>query len=134
MTSEVIYTGDLSTTATHVRSNTSIVTDAPVDNQGKGESFSPTDIVATGLASCAMTIMGIAARNHDIDIVGAKATVEKIMGSDPRRISRINVVITMPEKTYSDKEKKILEKAALHCPVAKSLHPDLVQDMTFIWK
>ncbi len=134
MTSKIIYQGELRTKATHIKSDTSIITDAPTDNNGKGSSFSPTDLVATALASCAMTIMGIAADNHKINIEGASAEVVKIMGSDPRRIAEVQIQIHMPEKSYSTKEVSILEKAALTCPVAKSLHPELVQQIQFHWK
>jgi uncharacterized OsmC-like protein len=133
MTSTVKYLGDLRTEATHVKSGTSIITDAPTDNNGLGTTFSPTDLVATSLAACAMTIMGIAAGNHNIDMVGAHAEVTKVMGSDPRRISKIVVHITMPDKVYSDKEKTILSKAAASCPVAQSLHPDLEQALNLIY-
>ncbi len=133
MTSEVIYNGNLRTTATHLRSGNSIITDAPVDNHGNGEAFSPTDLMATSLASCMITIMGIKARDKNIDITGTKASVEKIMGSEPRRIAAINIIITMPPNTYTDKEKKILEGAAHGCPVGKSIHPDLDENIKFIW-
>jgi putative redox protein len=133
ITSKVVYKGGLSTEATHIRSSTIITTDAPVDNRGKGESFSPTDLVATGLAGCMLSIMGIKAEDKDLDIVGAYAECTKVMSSDPRRISKIIVNITMPDNGYSDKDKIILEKAALSCPVAKSLHPDLEQELTVVW-
>jgi len=133
MTAEITYTGQLGTAATHLRSGNKIRTDAPIDNQGKGEAFSPTDLVAGALGSCILTIMGIAARNHDIDMIGAKAEVNKIMAADPRRIARLEVTISMPPHEYSDKEKKILERAAHHCPVANSLHPDLEEVIEIIW-
>lgn len=133
-TSTVEYKGALRTEATHLRSNTVIVTDAPVDNNGKGESFSPTDMVATALASCMMTIMGIKARDKEIDITGAKAEVKKIMASDPRRISKVIVKIHMPNLPYTDTEKKILEKAADACPVSRSLSAELEQEIEFIWQ
>lgn len=133
MTSKVVYLGDLQTKATHIKSGETFITDPPVDNNGKGEAFSPTDIVATALANCAMTIMGIAAANHGIDIDGMEAEIIKHMAADPRRISGIDVKITMPPKDYSSKERSILEHAALTCPVAKSLHPDLIQNFTFTW-
>ncbi len=133
MTATVTYTGQLRTEATHLRSGNKILTDAPVDNQGKGEAFSPTDLMATSLATCILTIMGIAARNHHIDMEGASATVNKIMAANPRRIARLEVTITMPEKQFSEKEKKILEKAAHHCPVSLSLHPDTEEVVHLIW-
>ena len=133
MTSEVIYQGNLRTHATHLKSGEKFITDAPTDNNGRGEAFSPTDLLATSLASCAVTIMGIAANNHGIDIDGTKTEILKHMASDPRRVSGVDVTFHMPDKHYTQKEKSILEKAALTCPVAKSLHPDIVQNLTFIW-
>ena len=134
MTSTVIYNGDLRTTATHVKSQSHIETDAPVDNNGKGERFSPTDLVATALASCMLTIMGIAANTHNITIEGTACEVEKIMAANPRRIAEIKINMKLPEhRTYDDKEKKILEHAALTCPVFLSLHPDCKKTVTFIW-
>ena len=132
-TSTAEYKGELRTEATHLRSNTVFVTDAPVDNNGKGESFSPTDMVATALASCMLTIMGIKARDKEIDITGAKAEVKKIMASDPRRISKVIVKVHMPNLPYTDAEKKILQKAADACPVSRSLSADLAQEIEFIW-
>lgn len=129
MTSELLYEGDLRCKAIHKKSGTLISTDAPTDNNGKGESFSPTDLVATALGGCMLTIMGIAARNHDIDIKGARAEVTKTMASDPRRISRLEVNISLP-KQYTDKEKKILEAAAHGCPVSQSLSADLEEVLT----
>lgn len=134
MTAKVIYTGNLRTECTHLRSGSMIETDAPVDNKGKGERFSPTDLVATALAACIVTTMGIAGDTHGINIDGTECEVEKIMASDPRRIGEIKVHILMPSgRLYSDKEKTILERAALTCPVAKSLHPDLKETISFVW-
>lgn len=134
MTSKVLYTGNLRTEATHLRSGSIIETDAPTDNRGKGERFSPTDLVATALAACIVTTMGIAGDTHDINIDGTECEVEKIMASDPRRIGEIKVNIIMPAgKTYSEKERLILERAAITCPVAKSLHPDLKETISFVW-
>lgn len=132
-TSSVEYLGNLRTKATHLKSGNTILTDAPTDNQGKGEAFSPTDLAATSLASCLITIMGIAAQTHEIDMTGTKATVQKIMDSNPRRIAEIVIHIEMPKKTYSEKEKAILEKAAHHCPVAMSLHDNTKESITFHW-
>lgn len=128
-----IYTGQLHTDATHLRSGNSLSTDAPIDNNGKGESFSPTDLVATALGSCILTIMGIAANRDGLDIDGASADVLKVMGSNPRRIVKLEVTIQMPAKAYSDKEKAALERAAHHCPVGNSLHPDLEEVITINW-
>lgn len=133
MTAKVIYKGALRTEATHLRSGTSILTDAPIDNQGKGASFSPTDLVATALGSCIMTIMGIKARDKEIDMEGAEVEITKVMAANPRRISKIKVEISMPAKNYSDQEKKLLEAVAHHCPVANSLHPDLEEEVIIKW-
>jgi len=132
MTSKIVYQNGLRTIATHIQSGTSILTDAPTDNKGKGEAFSPTDLVATALASCMLTIMGIKADEMNISIEGATAETEKIMGSMPRRISQINIRIHTPITT-DDKTKKILEKSALTCPVARSLSADLVSEIQFSW-
>lgn len=133
MTSEVIYTGGLRTTCTHLRSGTQIVTDAPVDNQGRGEAFSPTDLVATALGSCMMTIMGIKARDNNINIEGAKASVNKIMGANPRRIAKVEIRFVMPAKNYSEAEREMLEEAARGCPVCRSLGMECEQDVVFEW-
>lgn len=132
-TAQTTYTGGLRTKAVHLKSNTEIVTDAPVDNQGKGESFSPTDLVATALGSCMLTIMGIKARDKEIDIEGATIEVLKTMASNPRRISRLDIKMTMPDKSYSDRDKKILKAAAEACPVGNSLHPDVEIITDIIW-
>ncbi len=133
-TAKTTYTGGLRTTAVHLKSKTEIITDAPVDNQGKGASFSPTDLVATALGSCMLTIMGIKARDKDIDMDGATVEVLKTMASNPRRISRLDIKITMPQKTFSDRDKKLLALAAEACPVGNSLHPDVevVTDITWL--
>jgi len=133
MISKVSYKGNLRTEATHLKSGNVIVTDAPIDNQGKGEAFSPTDLAATSLASCIMTIMGIAAARHDIDMEGAEATVTKVMDSNPRRIKEIAITLTMPQGDYTTAHKKILEAAAHHCPVGLSLHPDTEERIEIIW-
>lgn len=129
-TAEITYLGELRTRATHIRSGQQIITDAPIDNHGKGEAFSPTDLVSAAFVSCMITVMGIAANNHQIDISGLRATVTKHMASDPRRISKLEVVLFF-DKTYTEKERLILERTARTCPVALSLHPDLVQDFSF---
>ncbi len=133
MTSKVTYKGKLRTEAVHLKSGNSIITDAPTDNHGKGEAFSPTDLAATSLASCILTIMGIAADKRDIDISGAAAEVTKVMASDPRRIARIEINITMPARDYSTSEKKVLEKAAHHCPVGLSLAEGTEEVITIRW-
>lgn len=134
MTSEVLYLGDLRTRATHLQSGDVILTDAPTDNQGKGEAFSPTDLCATSLASCILTIMGIKARDHQIDMTGTKATVLKTMVADPdRRIGRIDIQIILPEKTWTQEERTILTNAAASCPVCRSLSPALEISKQLIW-
>ena len=133
MMSKVIYLGGLRTEAEHLKSGTRIVTDAPTDNNGKGEAFSPTDLVATALGSCMMTIMGIAARNHEIDMEGTELIVNKIMKSDPRRIGKIEIVITIPANDYSKKERKILEAAAHGCPVGSTIKEG-IEDLKIVWK
>jgi putative redox protein len=130
-TSEILYTAELRTEATHLRSGTKLTTDAPPDNQGKGEFFSPTDLVATALGNCMLTIMGIAARTHHFDMDGTRATVTKIMSSDlPRRISEIVIDLSFPRNDYPEKIRKIIEHISKTCPVALSLHPELKQTVT----
>lgn len=134
MTSTVVYDGNLRTVCTHLQSGTEIQTDAPTDNQGKGERFSPTDLLATSLGACMMTIMGIKARDMEVDLVGTKIEVEKIMASDPRRVGGINVTFSFPETLVLDeKTKTILERAAHTCPVIYSIHPDIKVNVTFNW-
>lgn len=133
MTSKVTYLGDLRTENVHLKSGNTYVTDAPTDNNGKGEAFSPTDTVATGLASCILTVMGIKARDMKVDMVGTTAEVTKVMASNPRRISEINIVIDLPFEADA-KTKTILENTAKTCPVHYSLHPDIKKDIVFNWK
>ena len=134
MTALVTYTGDLRTSCTHTRSGSTIETDAPVDNHGKGERFSPTDLVATALAACIVTTIGIATSVHELDITGAECEVTKIMVPDPRRIGEIKVHMRFPKsQPFTDKQKAIIERIARTCPVFESLHPDLVKTMTFDW-
>jgi uncharacterized OsmC-like protein len=133
MTSNIIYHGELRNTLTHLASGQSFITDAPLDNRGKGQAFSPTDLTATSLGACMLTVMGIKAEDMAVDIANTKVDILKIMASEPRRIAGIKVVITFPPVMFEDKTKKILEHTALTCPVAKSLHPDIVQDIQFIW-
>ena len=130
MTSKVIYTGSLRTEAEHLKSGAKIITDAPTDNHGKGEAFSPTDTVATALASCMLTVMGIKAEDLKLNLKGTMAEVTKTMEANPRRISKVEIVITFPEK-YSEKCKKILEHTAKTCPVLQSLHPDMEKLISF---
>lgn len=128
-TSKVTYQGNLRTTAVHLQSNNEIITDAPVDNHGKGEAFSPTDLLATSLASCMLTIIGIKAADMEIDIAGTTAEVTKVMTTDPRRVSEVHVAITF-KQTLDDRTQKIFYNTALTCPVAKSIHPDIIQNLT----
>ena len=132
MTSKVTYTGELRTENTHIKSGNTFITDAPVDNNGKGEAFSPTDTVATGLANCMLTVMGIKANQMEVSMKGAEAKVTKTMASEPRRISKIDITVQMPSG-FSDKEKKILEHTANTCPVLYSLHPDIEKMIQFNW-
>ncbi|WP_132054479.1 OsmC family protein [Pseudocnuella soli] len=127
MTSVVVYVGGLRTTCTHLQSHSSIETDAPTDNHGKGERFSPTDLMATSLATCMLTVMGIKARTMDIELDGTKTEVEKIMKAEPRRVGGINIMFHIPEslQQIGDKEKTILKNTAHTCPVAQSIHPDI---------
>ncbi|WP_434354101.1 OsmC family protein [Psychrobacter sp. HD31] len=131
-TASVTYQGQLRTMAVHLQSNNQIITDAPTDNHGKGEAFSPTDLLATSLASCMMTIMGIKADDMGLDITGSTAEVTKLMATDPRRVAQVDVLIKA-QGVISDKDKKILQKAALTCPVAKSIHPDILQNVEFVF-
>lgn len=128
------YQGELRTLCTHEGSGEILQTDAPLDNHGKGEYFSPTDLLATALASCMLTIMGLAAdQKYKVDISGARASVEKIMSTTtPRRISVLEVVLHIPY-TFSADIQAGLEKAAMSCPVHASLHPDIKQNITFNW-
>lgn len=132
MTSKVTYTGDLRTSSVHLQSGSEIITDAPVDNNGKGEAFSPTDMVANSLATCMFTIMGIKANQMNINFDGSTASVTKIMQSEPRMISKIIIDFQMNIST-DDKNKTILERAAHTCPVYLSLHPDIQKEVIFNW-
>jgi len=132
MIKKVIYEGELRTQATHLQSGKTIYTDAPVDNQGKGDAFSPTDLVATSLASCMLTIMGIVARRDGILLKGAVAEVEKIMAKDPRRIGEIKIKFIF-KHSIEDKDRVKLERAARTCPVSGSLHQDLKENINFIY-
>jgi len=133
MTSKVTYLGDLRTSSIHTNSGSEIISDAPLDNNGKGEAFSPTDTVANALATCMLTVMGIKARDLEVDFSGSTAEVTKIMGTDPRRITEIHVTFSMNLEA-DDKTKTILEKTAMTCPVFFSLHPDIKKEITFNWK
>ena len=133
MTSKVTYLGDLRTSSIHIQSGTEILSDAPVDNNGKGEAFSPTDAVANALATCMMTIMGIKARDMNVDFKGSTASVSKIMNAEPRRIGAIEIIFEMQGVTDA-KDKIILERAARTCPVFLSLNDEIKKDISFIWR
>ena len=133
MTSKVTYLGDLRTQSIHVQSGSEIISDAPLDNNGKGEAFSPTDTVANALASCMMTIMGIKARDLEVDFIGSTAEVTKIMNAEPRRIGAIEIVFEM-QGVAEEKNKTILERAAMTCPVFLSLSSEIEKKITFNWK
>ena len=130
-TVNIEYIGELRTRARHMRSGDEFITDAPVDNQGKGEAFSPTDLLATSLGTCAVTTMGIAANAHGFNIDGTIVRVTKIMVSEPRRVGEIVVEFDFPAKDYTDKQKELIKRTAEHCPVNKSLHPDVKQTFVF---
>ena len=133
MTSTVTYESNLRTTCLHLQSESAIETDAPTDNKGKGERFSPTDLIATGLGACMITTMGIKAQSMDIALDGAKVEVTKVMVSDPRRIGKIIAHVTMPALNLDEKTIEILERVARTCPVERSLHPDVELDIQFNW-
>jgi uncharacterized OsmC-like protein len=133
MTSKVTYIGELRTTSVHVQSGTEILSDAPKDNHGKGEAFSPTDLVANSLATCMISIMGIKSRDLNVDLKGSTVEVTKIMQSEPRKIAKIITVLNMNLEA-DDKTKTILERAAMTCPVMLSLHPDIEKEVIFNWK
>ena len=124
------YKGNLRNEMTHVQSGNTILTDAPTDNHGKGEAFSPTDLACAALAGCMMTSMGISAQGHKFDIEGTTYEVTKTMNADPRRIGKIDIVFNFPEKEYTEKQKALLWAAAESCPVGRSLHPDVIVNIT----
>lgn len=132
MTSKITYVGGLRTTCEHLQSGNTIITDAPTDNHGKGEAFSPTDLVATSLGSCMISIMAIKSKDLDVDLVNSTMEITKIMQAEPRKIAKIVVALFLPNTT--EKNKIILERAAMTCPVFLSLHPEIEKDVTFHWK
>ena len=133
-TVRTIYKGDLRTKAVHVQSGSTITTDAPVDNKGKGENFSPTDLVATALGSCIFTIMGITARENGFSIDGSSCKITKIMTDNPRKIGEIKIEIDFAGGEFSDKQKKILESCVKTCPVALTLHESVIQNVKLLFK
>lgn len=134
ITSTIVYKGDLRTESTHVLSNSIVLTDAPLDNHGKGEAFSPTDLIANSLATCMLTIMGIKANSLAVDLLGSRAEVTKIMQTEPRMIGEIVIAFDMQASEIDDKTKTILERSALTCPVYLSLHPNIKKTISFNWK
>ncbi|MGQ2984223.1 OsmC family protein [Flavobacterium sp.] len=132
MTSKVTYLGDLRTSSIHIQSGTEIVSDAPKDNRGKGEAFSPTDTVANALGSCMISIMGIKAMDMELDMVGSTVEVTKIMQAEPRKISKIGIIINMTLEA-DEKTRTIMERVAMTCPVYLSLHPDIEKNVVFNW-
>lgn len=133
-TIETIYIGQLRTHSKHVYSGVEIITDAPLDNKGKGESFSPTDLLALSLGTCMLTTIGIAADNHGFNIDGTEVSITKIMASNPRRVSEIIVLLNFPDIRYSESQVRIIQHTAMTCPVALSLHPDIHQNVSFNFK
>ncbi|UYW02517.1 OsmC family protein [Flavobacterium agricola] len=131
-TSKVKYLGNLRTESTHLQSGATILTDAPTDNHGRGKAFSPTDMLANSLATCMLTVMGIKAETLGVDFTGATADVTKIMGTEPRRVTGIKVVLNMGIAA-DEKTKTILERTAFTCPVHFSLHPKIEKDITINW-
>lgn len=128
-----LYQGNLRCQSTHVQSSTTLITDAPCDNEGKGESFSPTDLVAAALGNCIMTIMGIYAKNNGLNLDGIRMEITKKMSITPRRIGRIDIVITMPHTDLTPMQKAALEEIPHTCPVCLSLHPDIEKNISFVW-
>lgn len=128
------YQGELRCHSTHLKSGKEVITDAPTDNNGKGEAFSPTDLLSTSLAQCVLTIMGIKARDLGVNIDGAKGEVVKVMASGPRRVAEIQLSILLPGAGIGSEIRDQLERAGRACPVAKSLHPDLKQEIVFHWE
>ena len=133
MTSKITYLGELRTSSIHIQSGSEIISDAPIDNNGKGAAFSPTDTVANGLGSCMFTVMGIKAAEMNVDLSNATAEITKIMAAEPRRISEIHIVFNITIEADA-KTKTILERTAMTCPVYYSLHPDIKKVITFYWK
>lgn len=132
-TSKITYLGDLRTSSIHLQSGTEILSDAPTDNNGKGEAFSPTDLVANAVGSCMMTIMAIKSRDLDIDLTGSTIEVTKIMQSEPRKIAKLQLVLNM-SVAVDEKSKIILERTGMNCPVLLSLNPDIDKEIKFNWK
>ncbi len=130
-TSKIKYLGNLRTESVHLQSGNIIITDAPIDNNGKGEAFSPTDLLATSLGCCMLTIMGIVAERQNLNITGTTIEITKIMESNPRRVGEIILEFVLPKNNFSSKEKELLMQAAYTCPVAKSLSAEIKQTVIF---
>lgn len=129
-----VYKGNLRNEITHVQSGTKIITDAPLDNHGKGEAFSPTDLFVSSLGACMLTIMGISAQSYGFNIDGTEIETEKVMSSNPRRVAEIKINIKFPAgSNYTEQQKRLIESAAKTCPVANSLHPDIKKEIVFNW-
>ncbi|NCB08669.1 MAG: OsmC family peroxiredoxin [Bacteroidia bacterium] len=133
-TIKTLYLGELRTENEHLQSGNKLITDAPTDNRGRGEFFSPTDLLATALGSCILTIMGIKARDNGIDITGTEVDVTKVMAADPRRVAEVVMDFHFPKKNYTEDEKRLVESVAGTSPVPLSLHPDLKQTIRFFWE
>jgi uncharacterized OsmC-like protein len=133
MTTIITYKGDLRCECTHLQSGTIIETDAPTDNRGKGERFSPTDTVCVALGTCIITTMGIRANDMQIELKNTQLEVTKHMLSDPRRIGKIDIILNIPSVAIEEKDKKVLEMIGNNCPVTKSLHPDLEVNIQYNW-
>jgi len=133
MTASILYTGELRCKALHIQSGTEIETDAPTDNRGKGEKFSPTDTLCVSLATCVITTMALKAIDMKIDLKDTKMEITKHMLKDPRRVGQIDVTIIFPELNLDEEQISILQKTGDNCPVAKSLHPDLKMNITYNW-
>lgn len=133
MTSRITYLGDLRTSSVHLQSGTEILSDAPTDNHGRGEAFSPTDLVANALGSCMISIMAIKSKELNVDLLGSTIEITKVMQAEPRKIAKIIVVLNMPI-TADEKNRVILERVAMNCPVLLSLNADIEKEVTFNWK
>jgi putative redox protein len=132
-TVKTTYLGELRTENIHLQSGSKMITDAPLDNRGKGEAFSPTDLLATSLGTCIMTIMGMRAMDKGIDLIDTEIEITKIMASDPRRVGEVILEFNFPKKGYSKEEKNFIESIAATCPVPLSVHPELKQTIRFNW-
>ncbi len=132
MTASIVYTGNLRCRAEHIQSGSIMETDAPTDNRGKGEKFSPTDLTCASLATCMLTTMAIKANDMEVNLANAHADVTKHMLSDPRRIGKIEVTVTLPSGV-NENDRRILEKTGDNCPVVKSLHPDIKLMIDYKW-